>query len=63
MLLTILEIIVFMFIATILGVLLGWLLRGALGSEQDEISNMRGQLRKLKKANREAKAANAKAEK
>lgn len=63
MLLTILEIIVFMFIATILGVLLGWLLRGALGSEQDEISSMRGQLRKLKKAKREMQAAaNTKAE-
>lgn len=57
MLLTILEILVFMIIAAILGVLLGWVLRGALGSEQAEVSDLRAQLRNLKKQQRENDAA------
>lgn len=57
MLLTILEILVFMIIAALLGVLLGWVLRGALGSEQAEVSDLRAQLRNLKKQQREKDAA------
>ncbi len=57
MLLTALEIIAFMVAASIIGVILGWVLRGTLGREQVEISDLRTQLRKLKKANRESTAA------
>ena len=57
MLLTALEIIAFMVAAAIIGVVLGWVLRGTLGREQVEISELRTQLRQLKKANRESKAA------
>jgi len=59
MLLTALEIIAFMVAASIIGVVLGWVLRGTLGNEQVEISDLRTQLRKLKKANRESKSAMA----
>jgi len=57
MLLTALEIIAFIVAASIIGVALGWVLRGSLGREQLEISELRTQLRQLKKANRENKAA------
>ncbi len=57
MLLTALEIIAFMVAASIIGVILGWVLRGTLGREQVEIGELRTQLRQLKKANRESKAA------
>lgn len=57
MLLTVLEILVFMIIAAILGVLLGWVLRGALGREQADVSDLRAQLRNLKKQQRENDAA------
>jgi len=57
MLLTALEIIAFMVAAAIIGVVLGWVLRGTLGNEQTEIGDLRTQLRQLKKANRESKAA------
>jgi len=57
MLLTALEIIAFMVAASIVGVMLGWVLRGTLGNEQAEISDLRAQLRQLKKTNRESKAA------
>lgn len=57
MLLTALEIIAFMVAASVIGVALGWVLRGALGNEQAEISDLRSQNRQLKKANRENKAA------
>lgn len=57
MLLTVLEILVFMIIAAILGVLLGWVLRGAFGSEQTEVSDLRAQLRNLKKQLREKEGA------
>ena len=53
MLLTIIEIVAFMAAAAIVGVALGWVLRGALGREQAEISDLRAQLRKLKKDSRE----------
>jgi large subunit ribosomal protein L21 len=56
MLMTVLEIVAYMAAAAIVGVLLGWVLRGVLGNEQAEISAMRSQLRQLKKANREGKA-------
>ncbi len=59
MLLTALEIIAFMVAAAVIGVALGWVLRGALGNEQAEISDLRSQNRQLKKANRESKAAMA----
>ncbi len=59
MLLTALEIIAFMVAATIIGALLGWVLRGTLGNEQMEIVDLRAQLRQLKKANRESKSAAA----
>ena len=59
MLLTGLEIIAFMVAATIIGALLGWVLRGTLGNEQMEIVDLRAQLRQLKKANRESKSAAA----
>jgi predicted flap endonuclease-1-like 5' DNA nuclease len=57
MLLTALEIIAFMVAAAVIGVALGWVLRGALGNEQVEINDLRSQNRQLKKANRESKAA------
>ncbi len=57
MLLTALEIIAFMVAASIIGVILGWVLRGTLGREQVELGELRTQLRQLKKANRESKAA------
>ena len=57
MLLTVLEILVFMIIAAILGVLLGWLLRGALGSEQAEVSRLGTKVRNLKKQLREKDTA------
>lgn len=53
MLLTIIEIAVFMAAAAIIGVALGWVLRGSLGREQGEISDLRSQVRQLKKASRE----------
>ncbi len=56
MLLTALEIIAFMVAATVIGALLGWVLRGTLGNEQTEIVDLRTQLRQLKKANRESKS-------
>lgn len=57
MLLTIIEIAVFMAAAAIVGVALGWALRGSLGREQIEISDLRAQLRQLKKSSRESQAA------
>jgi len=57
MLLTALEIIAFMVAAAVIGVALGWVLRGVLGNEQAEISDLRSQNRQLKKANREIKAS------
>lgn len=57
MLTTVTEIIAFMAAAAIIGVALGWVLRGRLGSEQQEISDLRAQLRVLKKAKRESEAA------
>ena len=57
MLVTIIEIVAFMVAAAFLGLVLGWVLRGALGNEQAEISELRSQLRKLKKAQREQQAA------
>lgn len=57
MLVTILEIVAFMVAATVLGLLLGWVLRGMFGKEQAEISDVRAQLRKLKRAQREQEAA------
>ncbi len=57
MLETVLEIIVYMVVAAGLGVVLGWVLRGALGKEQAELSDARAQLRKLKRARREQEAA------
>ena len=63
MLWTIFEILAYMIAAAVLGVILGWVLRGALGSEQAEVSSLRAQLRKLKRAQREAKKAQASAEK
>lgn len=57
MLSTVLEILVFMIIAAILGVLLGWLLRGALGSEQAEVSRLGTKVRNLKKQLREKDTA------
>ncbi len=57
MLLTVLEIIAFMIAAAILGVLLGWVLRGLFSKEQAEISDLRAQNRKLKKARRELEAS------
>ena len=62
MLLTVLEIVAFMIAAAVIGVLLGWVLRGTLGNEQQEISDLRSQVRQLKKARREAESA-SKAEK
>lgn len=59
MLLTALEIIAFIVAAAIIGTALGWVLRGALGREQTEISDLRAQLRQMKKANREIKAEKA----
>lgn len=63
MLWTIFEILAYMIAAAVLGIILGWVLRGALGSEQAEVSSLRVQLRKLKRAQREAKKAQANAEK
>ncbi len=57
MLVTILEIVAFMVAAAVLGLLLGWVLRGMFGNEQAEISDVRAQLRKLKRAQREQEAA------
>lgn len=57
MLVTILEIVAFMVAAAVLGLLLGWVLRGMFGNEQAEISDVRAQLRKLKRAQRELEAA------
>ena len=62
MLLTILEIAVFMAAAAIIGVALGWVLRGTLGREQVEISDLRAQIRRLKKSSRESQGAPAKNE-
>lgn len=56
MLLIVLEILVYMIIAAILGVLLGWVLRGVLGSEQTQLSDLRAQLRRMKKRQREKEA-------
>ena len=56
MLLTIIEIAVFMAAAAIIGAALGWVLRGTLGREQVEISDLRAQVRKMKKASRESQA-------
>lgn len=60
MLVTILEIVAFMVAAAVLGLLLGWVLRGMFGKEQVEISDVRAQLRKLKRVQREQEAAVAK---
>ena len=57
MLVTVLEIVAFMVAAAVLGVLLGWVLRGMFGNEQEELSDVRTQLRKLKRAQREQEAA------
>ena len=62
MLVTVLEIVAFMIAAAVIGVLLGWVLRGTLGNEQQEISDLRAQVRQLKKEKRDAEAA-SKAEK
>ncbi len=62
MLLTIIEIAVFMAAAAIIGVALGWVLRGTLGREQAEISDLRAQIRQLKKTSRESQGATAKSE-
>ena len=62
MLLTVLEIVAFMVAAAVIGVLLGWVLRGTLGNEQQEISDLRSQVRQLKKDKRAAESA-SKAEK
>ncbi len=62
MLLTVLEILGFMVAAAILGVLLGWVLRGTFSHEQAELSDLRAQLRKLKRQQRENDTA-VKAEK
>jgi predicted flap endonuclease-1-like 5' DNA nuclease len=59
MLLTAIEIVVFMAAAAIVGVVLGWVLNGAFSREQTEIADLRAQLRQLKKANRESKAEKA----
>ena len=56
MLVTVLEIVAFMAAAAVLGVSLGWVLRGMFGNEQAEISDVRAQMRKLKKAQREQQA-------
>jgi len=58
MLMTILEIVVFMAAAAFVGLWLGWVLRGSLGSEQAEVAQLRSQLRALKKTQREQLAAN-----
>jgi len=55
---TILEISVFMVAAVVLGLVLGWVLRGAMGSEQAELATARAQLRKIKKSLREQEAVN-----
>lgn len=57
MLVTILEIVVFMVAAAAIGLLLGWVLRGSMGSEQAELAETRSQLRALKKTLREQQAA------
>ena len=57
MLVTVLEITAFMVAAAVLGLLLGWVLRGMFGNEQEELSDVRTQLRKLKRAQREQEAA------
>jgi predicted flap endonuclease-1-like 5' DNA nuclease len=59
MLLTAIEIVVFMAAAAITGVVLGWVLNGAFSREQTEIADLRAQLRQMKKANRESKAEKA----
>jgi predicted flap endonuclease-1-like 5' DNA nuclease len=59
MLLTAIEIVVFMAAAAIVGVVLGWVLNGAFSREQTEIADLRAQLRQLKKANRESKVEKA----
>jgi len=57
MLVTILEIVVFMAVAAFIGLLLGWVLRGSMGSEQAELAQTRSQLRALKKTLREQQVA------
>lgn len=59
MLLTVIEIVVFMAAAAIVGVALGWVLNGAFSREQSEIADLRAQLRQMKKVNRESKAEKA----
>jgi len=56
MLMTILEIAAFMAVAAFVGLCLGWVLRGSLGSEQAELAQLRSQLRALKKTQREQQA-------
>ncbi len=56
MLVTALEIVLFMIAAALLGALLGWVLRGLFSNEQIELVDLRSELRKCKKARREAVA-------
>lgn len=63
MLLTVLEILMYMIVAAVLGALLGWVLRGAMGGEQAEVSDLRAQLRNLKKQLRDKEATPSIAEK
>lgn len=54
MLLTLLEILVFMILAALVGVALGWILRGSMSNEQAELVELRTKLRECKKAQRDA---------
>jgi len=63
MLLTLVEILIFMILAALVGLILGWILRGSMSTDQQDIADLRSKLRECKKARREAeKAANAQTE-